>query len=116
MQAVTLKTRIIILLTIFTIFIISLFISIQLSHELNILSKLLVLEAKNYAKQIEKEFGQILNLDLSFQEKINLLKKTLQELKNEKIIKDAYIFDSKNKIIVTTLVADTTYQDIQIWD
>ncbi|MCM8787194.1 MAG: diguanylate cyclase [Candidatus Omnitrophica bacterium] len=116
MQPVTLKTRIIVLLTIFTIFIISVFISIQLLHEVDIVSKLLILEAKNYSKQIEKELGQILNLDLSFQEKINLIEKTLLQLKNEKIIKDAYIFDSKNKIIVATFFAQTTYQDIQIWD
>jgi diguanylate cyclase (GGDEF)-like protein len=98
MKAITLKSRIIILLTIFTIVTIGIFVTIQLFHELEAVNRSLEYKVKNYSDQIERAYA----LSMSSPDKINLLAKLLNSLKDESVIKSAYVFDKGGTIVAST--------------
>ncbi|MDD5194293.1 MAG: diguanylate cyclase [Candidatus Omnitrophica bacterium] len=102
MKAITLKSRIIILLTIFTILTIGVFVTIQLFHELEAVNRYIETAAANYASEIENKFESITNSALLPAEKLNLLTKGLNSLKESQLIKTAYIFDKQGVIIIST--------------
>jgi len=84
MKAITLKTRVIILLSIFTILTTSIFITIQLAHEMKAVDRLIKYKAESVSQSIEDQFNDIMDSELS-QEKtetlskgLNILEKTLQ--------------------------------------
>ena len=73
MKAITLKSRIIILLTIFTILTTSIFITIQLAHEVKAVDRFIRYKTKTVSLSIEEKFNQIIN-SVTSQEKIDSLK------------------------------------------
>lgn len=116
MKAITLKSRIIILLTIFTIITTGTFVTIQLFHELEAVNRSLEYKVKDYSDQIERAYG----LSLSSPDKLNLLAKLLNSLKQEGVIKSAYVFDRSGKIVTSSefglLESKGDYSDFQIID
>ncbi len=79
MKAITLKSRITILLTIFTIVIIAIFITIQLLHEMKSADKLLSYKTAKDSKSIKEGFDKV-SLEL-LSEKLTSLDKALYLLK-----------------------------------
>ena len=120
MKAITLQSRITILLTIFTIFAIGIFVTIQLAHELEAVNRYIEYKASGYTQEIENEFEEKLNSSLSYQEKTRLLEKGLRSLKESGFIKKAYIFDKTGAIVAATETGYAEgkgdYNDFQIID
>jgi diguanylate cyclase (GGDEF)-like protein len=79
MKAITLKSRIIILLTIFTILTTSIFITIQLAHEVKAVDRFIRYKTKTVSLSIEEKFNQIIN-SVTSQEKIDSLNQGLSLL------------------------------------
>lgn len=102
MKAITLQSRIIILLTIFTIVTIGAFVAVQLSHELRIATQYNTYKANIVSLIIEEKVDKILNLSLTQAEKINILGKSISSFKESRLIDRAYIFDREGEIIYST--------------
>ena len=118
MKAITLKGRIIILLTIFTIVIIGIFIAVQLAHELKMLNRYNENQANIVPLALENTWDRIVNLNFSRARKIELLQTKINSLKETKSITKAYIFDNIGKIIFSTegamLGARGDYDDFSV--
>jgi len=113
MRTITLKQRIISLLTIFTIILVSIFITIQLNHEIENVSRYIRVNAIVYTNDIKENIEKILSFNVSLENKINFLNNLIESLKEKSIIKDLYIFDEKLNII-TSLDMRPTYTDLRI--
>ncbi len=121
MQAISLKTRIIILLVIFTFLALAIFVGIQLNHELRLIVNYLALSAQESARQIEEELKiKVLESPLKWEEKLRLVGTMLRSLKENNSIYMAYLFDAQGEILSSTepyLVGDTIgYTDLKILD
>jgi len=79
MKAITLKSRIIILLTIFTVLTTSIFITIQLAHEVKAVDRFIRYKAETVSLTIEEKFNEIVN-SVTSQEKIDSLNQGLDLL------------------------------------
>ena len=113
MRTITLKQRIISLLTIFTIILVSIFITIQLNHELENVSRYIRLNAIVYANDIKENIEKILSFNVSLENKISFLNSLIESLKEKSIIKDLYIFDEKLNIINSSDI-QPSYNDLRI--
>lgn len=102
MTTITLKNRIIVTLAIFTILIIGIFITIQLRHELGMVRKYNESEATLVYLTLGDVWKKISALPQPLDEKIKLLEKKLNSLKESKTIVKAYILNKKREIISST--------------
>jgi len=98
----TLKNRIIVILTVFTIVSTAIFISIQLSHELDILNKYNAYKAKIVSTVIKEKIEDILGLDILEEQKANFLEKTIENLKKSRSIEKIYLFDAQGNIMAAS--------------
>lgn len=82
MKEITLKSRIIILLTIFTILTTSIFITIQLAHEIKAVDRLIKYKAETVSRGIEERFSIIID-SVASGEKIEALSQGLDALQQK---------------------------------
>ncbi|MDD5070950.1 MAG: HAMP domain-containing protein [Candidatus Omnitrophica bacterium] len=102
MRSVTLKTRIIVILTVITIITIGIFVVIQLSHEMESVHRYLKYKAQSDSGTIKDVFNQIVNSDLDKDGKKDAFIKIFRSLKQEKYVQKGYILDLDGQIIAGT--------------
>ncbi len=102
MRTITLKNRIIVALATFTIVIICVFIAIQLSHEIGMVRKSYQSEATHVYLSVVDSWENIKPLERPLRDKVTLLYKRLEKLRNSKTIVNAYIFNKDGKIVLAT--------------
>ncbi|MCK9613942.1 MAG: diguanylate cyclase [Candidatus Omnitrophica bacterium] len=98
----TLKNRIIILLVTFTILTITLFVGVQLFHELKIINKFNTFRATIVSLILTNTWEKIIGFNLLPENQLSYLEKKLTELKESEEITQAYILDKEAKIIFST--------------
>ncbi|MFO8052578.1 MAG: diguanylate cyclase [Candidatus Omnitrophota bacterium] len=103
MRKTTLQSRIIILITIFTIVMISVFVSIQLTHEVNILNRYKKTQGRLVVLAIENTWDKIKTFSLAPEEKISFLKRKIDLLKEKGSLEDAKLFNTNKKVFFSTL-------------
>jgi len=89
MRTITLKNRIIVALATFTIVIICVFIAIQLSHEIGMVRKSYQSEATHVYLSVVDSWENIKPLERPLRDKVTLLYKRLEKLRNSKTIVNA---------------------------
>ena len=104
MKNTTLKTRIIIALTIFTIVTISIFIIVQLKHELKMMDRYKKYQANVTVLAVENTWEKILNLSLTDENILELMQKKINNLKESESIDEGYILDKNGVIISSTRI------------
>jgi len=102
MKAITLKSRIIILLAIFTIIVIGIFVTVQLAHELEMVNKYNENQAQVVSLALENTWDRIAALNVSRDRKIDLFQTKIYSLKKSNSITKAYIFNDVGRIIFST--------------
>ena len=102
MKAITLQSRIIILLTVFTILTIAIFVAVQLSHELDMINKYNQNQANVMTLVIENTWERILSISTSPQQRMDLLEKKARSLQESGTIQKAYLLDSNAGIVFST--------------
>jgi len=102
MRQITLKNRITIILTVFTILTIGVFIAVQLYHELKMVVQYNFYKAKMTSVVIEEKMEKILSLEVPADQKIAYLDKMLNSFKETQLIEKAYIFDKNADVVSTT--------------
>ncbi|UCG34866.1 MAG: diguanylate cyclase [Candidatus Omnitrophota bacterium] len=102
MKAITLKSRIIVLLTIFTIIVIGIFITVQLAHELKMVNKYNENQAQIVSLALGNTWDRIAGLNVSRDRKIDLFQTKIYSLKKAKSITKAYIFNNLGRVVFST--------------
>lgn len=103
MKKITLQSRIIILVTVFTVLMISAFVAIQLNHEISLLNRYKKTRAQIVVLAIENTWDKIKTFSLPPNEKLKFLKKKIQLLKERDSLEDVKIFNIEEKIIFSTV-------------
>jgi len=102
MKVTTLKSRIIVLLIIFTIVTIGTFVAVQLFHELSITTQHNIYRANITSLLIEEQISKISESTLPEDRKINAMKQTLNSLKNAQLINRAYMLNEGGTVVSST--------------
>ncbi|MDP2922576.1 MAG: GGDEF domain-containing protein [Candidatus Omnitrophota bacterium] len=108
MRSFTLKNRIIILLTVFTIVNIVLFIAVQLPYQLKTANNLSKSRAINVVSSLEDTWDfantweKIISVSLPLEKKLAVLQRKIKSLKSTQEISEAYILDKEAKIVFST--------------
>lgn len=108
MRSFTLKNRIIILLTVFTIVNIVLFIAVQLPYQLKTANNLSKSRAINVVSSLEDTWDfantweKIISVSLPLEKKLEVLQRKIKSLKSTQEINEAYILDKEAKIVFST--------------
>ena len=111
MKTITLQSRIIILLTIFTIVAIVIFVAVQLSHELEMVNKYNKNQANTVSLVVENTWDRIAALSVSPNQKIELLQRKAISLQESGSIKKAYLLDRRGGILFSTQYGDVGMAD-----
>ncbi|MCF7916298.1 MAG: diguanylate cyclase [Candidatus Omnitrophica bacterium] len=111
MRAVTLKNRIIAIVVIFTIILIAIFVSVQLSHELNLIN-----QSKNYQASVSSYLFQIVWQNISkysLQENdiVSLLQEKIKTMKQAEFVQNVYIFNTSGEVVASTESSGLGYQN-----
>ncbi len=102
MKAITLQSRIIILLTIFTIITAVAFVAVQLSHELSITTEREIYKANIVSMVIEEKVDKISGLSATEEERIKALNNAIRSFKKSNLIAMAYVFNRAGKVVTAT--------------
>jgi len=102
MKTITLKSRIFLLLTIFTIVTIVLFVAVQLSHEINLLNRFHRSHAQIIYSVLKSTWDNMAAFPLSEEKKLDFLRKRILALKQSEEITQGYIYNRQEKIIFST--------------
>ncbi|MBU1113245.1 MAG: diguanylate cyclase, partial [Candidatus Omnitrophica bacterium] len=102
MKAVTLKSRVTILLTTFSILTISIFIVIQLTHEVKLVRKFKETQAQIVSLAIGNTWDKIMTLSQEPEKRMELLKKKITALKDSQTINSAEVLNPKGEVIFST--------------
>jgi len=101
-MSLTLRSRVIFILTIFVIVTIAVFIAIQLAHELNMLNEYNAYKGKLVSLVVKERIERVLNLPAPQEEKRKLLEETISSLKRTKLVKKLYILNKQGDIFFST--------------
>lgn len=99
MKPLTLQSKITVLLLLFTIAIIGIFVTIQLSHELNMINTYKESEAQILSLTVENIWEKISNLKIPREMKVIMIQKKLNSLEESKTIKGAYILAENGEVV-----------------
>ena len=102
MRLITLQSRIVVLLTTFTIIIISIFVGIQLFQQMNILNSFNESRAKIVSLVLENTWEKIISFNLTDDKKIGFLQKKINTLKESREIAQAYILNKEGIVVFST--------------
>jgi diguanylate cyclase (GGDEF)-like protein len=102
MKTITLQSRIIVILTTFSLITVAVFITVQLAHEINIVNRHLQNRANIVSLAIGNTWEKITTLTIPYEKKIELLQKKVGSLKDSKEIVKAYLLNKEGQIIYST--------------
>ncbi len=102
MKAVTLKARIIILLTIFSVIIIGVFVAVQLQHQLAMVRKYQNYEAQTIFFALKNSWKNVSSFPIGQEEKLKFLKEKISSLGQLGSVKQASLFDRDGRLIFSS--------------
>ncbi|MEI8349357.1 MAG: GGDEF domain-containing protein [Candidatus Omnitrophota bacterium] len=102
MKTITLKSRIFILLTIFTVVTVALFVAVQLSHEINLLNRFHRSHAQIIYSVLKSTWDNMAAFPLPEEKKLDFLRKRILALKQSEEITHGYIYNRQEKIVFST--------------
>lgn len=102
MKIITLRSRIIILLTTFTVIIISIFISVQLSYVLDTINKFKKSQSSIISLALENTWERILTYNLPEERNLEFVGKKLSNIKAANEFKKAYVLNKQARIVFST--------------
>ncbi len=109
-KPLTLQSKIIALLLLFTIATIVVFVTVQLYHEIELINRHKETEAQIFSLTVENIWEKVSNLQMLDDMKVIMIQKKLNSLEDKKAINGAYIIDSFGEIVSKSASRYGVYQ------